>query len=122
MFLLAGLRRSNGGRMTDSAFNSQFVHQVQKPIHRSGGFDAYQHRAWKPGIKLPHVAAFVHQLSTYYLAGCGVQHRQRLLASVQITSYNSHSASFGPSAVRVNTETVYSGRREAGLVMTSTGS
>jgi hypothetical protein len=29
------------------------------------------------------------------------------------------SASFGPSAVRVNTETVYSGRREAGLVMTS---
>jgi hypothetical protein len=42
-----------------------------------------------------------------------------LLASVQITSYNSHSASFGPSAVRVNTETVYSGRCEAGLVMTS---
>jgi transposase len=32
---------------------------------------------------------------------------------------NSHSASFGMSAVRVNTETVYSGRREAGLVMTS---
>jgi len=30
------------------------------------------------------------------------------------------SASFGPSAVRVNTETVYSGRREADLVMTST--
>jgi abortive infection Abi-like protein len=26
-----------------------------------------------------------------------------------------------PSAVRVNTETVYSGRREAGVVMTSTG-
>jgi hypothetical protein len=29
--------------------------------------------------------------------------------------------SFGPSTVRVNTETVYSGRREAGVVMTSTG-
>ena len=42
-----------------------------------------------------------------------------MLASMQIASYNSHSASFGPSAVRVNTETVYSGRREAGLVMTS---
>jgi len=40
---------------------------------------------------------------------------------MQITSYNSHSASFGPSAVRVNAETVYSGRREADLVMTSTG-
>jgi hypothetical protein len=44
-----------------------------------------------------------------------------LLASVQITSYNSHSASFGPSAVRVNTKTVYSGRSEADLVMASTG-
>src|SRR2546428_2671488 len=29
------------------------------------------------------------------------------------------SASFGPSTVRVNTETVYLDRREAGLVMTS---
>jgi hypothetical protein len=29
------------------------------------------------------------------------------------------SASFGPSTVRVNAETVYSGRREAGVVMTS---
>jgi hypothetical protein len=28
---------------------------------------------------------------------------------------------FGPSAVRVNTETVYAGRSEADLVMTSTG-
>jgi hypothetical protein len=32
------------------------------------------------------------------------QHRRRLLASMQIASYNSHSASFGPSAIRVNGE------------------
>jgi hypothetical protein len=38
---------------------------------------------------------------------------------MQITSYSSHSASFGPSAVRVDIETVYSGRREAGLVVAS---
>src|SRR2546421_3274036 len=31
------------------------------------------------------------------------------------------SASFGPSTVRVNTETVYSDRREAGVVMASIG-
>jgi hypothetical protein len=31
------------------------------------------------------------------------------------------SASFGPSTVRVNAETVYSGRREADVVMPSTG-
>jgi hypothetical protein len=30
---------------------------------------------------------------------------------------NSHAASFGPSAVRVNTETVYSARREADLAI-----
>ena len=35
--------------------------------------------------------------------------------------YNSHSASFVPSAVRVNIEAVYSVRREADLVMTSIG-
>jgi hypothetical protein len=29
-----------------------------------------------------------------------------LLASVQITSYNSHSASFGPSAVTVDTDSL----------------
>lgn len=39
----------------------------------------------------------------------------------QITSYNSHSASFGPSAVRVNTETVYAGRSEPDLLMASIG-
>ena len=31
------------------------------------------------------------------------------------------SASFGPSTVRVNTDTVHSGRREAGVVMASIG-
>ena len=42
-----------------------------------------------------------------------------LLASVQITFNNSHSASFDPSAVRMNIETVYSARREGDLVMTT---
>src|ERR1700757_4297591 len=55
------------------------------------------------------------------ISGCGIEHRQCLLASVQIASYNSHSASFDPSAVRGNITTVFSARREADLVMTSTG-
>ena len=66
---------------------------------------------------MPHFVAFVHQRAIRYFSPYGVQHRQRLLASVQITSYNSHSASFAPSAVRVNIEVVYSARREADLVM-----
>src|ERR1700756_755411 len=75
----------------------------------------------KLGIKLPHFLAFVLQRTIHHFSGLGVEHRQRLLASVQITSYNLHSASFDPSAVRVNIATVYSARREADLVMTSTG-
>src|SRR5262249_43240113 len=70
-----------------------------KPLHRSDSFDAHQHRARKLGIKLPHGAAFVQQRAIHHFTAYCVQHRQRLLASVQITSYNSHSASFVPSAV-----------------------
>jgi hypothetical protein len=96
MFLFARFRPANLGGMANPAFNPQFVHQFQKPMHRSGSFDAHQHRARKLGIKLPHCVAFVHQSQVHHFSRGRVQHRQRLLASVQITSYNSHSASFGP--------------------------
>src|SRR5215467_11187531 len=121
MFLLPWLRCSNRCGMANPAFNSQLLQEVQKPMHRSGRFDAHKHRARKLGIKLPHVVALVQQRQLHHFSRFRVQHRQRLLASVQITSYNSHSASFGPSAVRVNIESVYSARREADLVMTSIG-
>jgi hypothetical protein len=75
--------------MTHQAFDSQFFHEVQKPLHRSRGLDAHTHRAWQFGIKLPHIVAFVLQNRIHYLSRRGLQHRQRLLASVQITSYNS---------------------------------
>src|SRR5208283_5052563 len=118
MFLLAGLGCSNRGRMTDLAFDSQLFQEGHKPLHRSRGFDPHTHRAWQLGIKLPHVVAFVLQSHGHHLPCCGVEHRQGLLASVQVTSYNSH-----PGLLRsehwVNTETVYSDRGVAGVVMTS---
>src|ERR1700682_1078614 len=120
-FLLARFRGANLCWMADLTFDSQLSRQVQKPVHRPGRFNAHAHRARKFGIKLPHAVTFVEQSCIHDLPGGGIQHRQGLLASVQIASYNSHSASFGPSAVRVNTETVYSGRSEADLVMASTG-
>jgi hypothetical protein len=40
--------------------------------------------------KLPHVVALVRESHFHNLPGFGVQHRQRLLASVPVTSYNSH--------------------------------
>src|ERR1700688_2239676 len=121
MFLLSRFRGANLRWMADLTFDSQLSRQVQKPVHRSGRFQAHAHRARKFRIKLPHAVTFVEQSCIHDLPGGGIQHRQRLLASVQIASYNSHSASFGPSAVRVNTETVYSGRSEADLVMASIG-
>ena len=82
--------RSNLRRMTHRTFDSQFFHEVYKPLHGSRGFDPHTYRAWKVGIKLSHVVAFVLQSRLHDFSGCGLQHRQRLLASVQITSYNSH--------------------------------
>jgi integrase len=105
--------------MADPALDPQLVHQVQKPRHRSPSLNAHQHGLRE--IELPHLVTFVQQRQIHHFSGRRVQHRQCLLASMQVASYDSHSASFGPSAIRVNGEPVYSGRREAGLVMTSTG-
>jgi hypothetical protein len=60
------------------------------PLHGSSGFDPHTHWSWKVAIKLSHHVAFVLQSRLHYLACGAVQRRQRLLASVQITSYNSH--------------------------------
>src|SRR6202453_191688 len=105
--------------MTNLTVHSQFFHQVQKPFHRSGRFDAYTYRTGQPGIKLPHPFAFVRQSLVHNLSGRGVQHRQRLLASMQITSYNPHLGLLRSEHCWGEHRTVYSGRREADVVMTS---
>src|SRR2546422_10703613 len=104
MFLLPGLGCPNFCRMADQAFDSQLFHEVHKPLHRSRGFDTHSHRAWKRGIKLSHVVAFALESHFHYLSRFRVQHRQRLLASVQITSYNSHLGLLRSALYRVNTE------------------
>jgi hypothetical protein len=98
-----------GTGIPDPALDFQLLYQVQKPWHRSSGLDAHQRGSRESGIKFPHLVAFVHQLQIHYISGRRIQNCQRLLASVQITAYNSHSASFGPSGcsgehhtVRVN--------------------
>lgn len=47
MFLLARLRGANLRGVPDWAFDPKFFQQVQKPLHRSNRFDAYQHRLRK---------------------------------------------------------------------------
>src|SRR5580700_2047790 len=121
MFLLPWLGCPNLCRMADQAFDSQFFHEVHEPLHRSRGFDSHTHRAWKLGIKLPHVVAFVRQSYFHELPRVGVQHCHCLLASMQITSYNSHLGLLRSERCWGEHRTVYSGRREAGVVMASTG-
>src|ERR1700731_2447171 len=104
MFLFSWFGCSNRCRMAHQAFDSEFFHEVHKPLHGTGGFDSHTYRSRKFALKLAHVVALVLQSGLHNLAGGGVQHRQRLLASVQITSIIRISASFGPSTVRANTE------------------
>src|SRR5271154_2526361 len=119
MFLSAGFGRSNRRRMTDLTVDSQFFHQVQEPLHRPRRFDPYAHRTGKRGIKLTHAVAFVRESLIHYFPCSGVQHRQRLLASVQVTSYNLHLGLLRSEHCWGEHRTVYSGRSEADVVMTS---
>jgi hypothetical protein len=72
MFLLPGLGGADLRRMSDQTLDSQFFHEVQKPRHRSRGFDTHTHRAWQRRIKLPHVVAFVLESYFHDLCCCGV--------------------------------------------------
>jgi hypothetical protein len=53
------------------------------------------------------------------LAGLPIQHGNRLLARMEITSYNSHRGLLRPERCEGGHRTVYAGRREADIVMTS---
>ncbi len=104
--------------MTELTVDSQFFHQVQKPLHRPSRFDA-SHRTGKRGIKIPHVVAFVCEGPIHHFPRQSVQHRHGLLASVQITSYNSRLGLLRTENCLGEHRTVYSDRREAGVVMAS---
>src|ERR1700733_4878688 len=90
--------------MSDLTVDPQFFHQLQKPLHRSGRFDAYSHRPWKCGINsrtlLPSCARVWFTTSPVAVSS---------IANVCLRACQSHpiiriSASFVPSTVGVNTE------------------
>src|SRR6202451_720640 len=103
MLLFSWFGCSNLCRMTHQAFDSKLFHEVHKPLHGSRCFDSHTNRFCEVRVKLSHVVAFVLESPVHYLAGVGVQHRQRLLASVQITSYNLHLGLLRSELCRVNT-------------------
>jgi hypothetical protein len=76
--------------MPDQAFHAQFFHQLEKPLHRTRGFDAHHHRTWQPGVKPAYFIVLVSQDALFHFARFCVQHRQRLLSGMQIAAYNAH--------------------------------
>ena len=74
------------------------------------------HRLWVSGEVY---VAFVCEGPIHYFPCSGVQHRQCLLASVQITSYNLHLGLLRSEHCWGEHRTVYSGRSEADVVMAS---
>jgi hypothetical protein len=119
MLLFARLGGADLRRMTHLAVDPQVFHQFQKPVHRPGSFHPHQNLAGECGIKLPHFVAIVLQffstnspVSVSNIASdcCRVCKSQPIIPI---------DASFGSSAVRVNTETVYSRPCEAVVVMTA---
>src|ERR1700685_3877716 len=119
MLLFSWFGCSNLCRMTHQAFDSKLFHEVHKPLHGSRCFGSHTTRFCEVRVKLSLVVAFVLESPVHYLAGVGVQHRQRLLASVQITSYNLHLGLLRSEHCWGEHRTVYSGRSEADVVMTS---
>ncbi len=61
VLLLPWFGRADLRRMTHLAVDSQFLHQIQKPPHRTGGFDPHADRRGKRRAELSNHCCFVLQ-------------------------------------------------------------
>jgi hypothetical protein len=119
MFSPAGFSPADRGGMTDVARDLQLRHQAQKPAHRSRRFNAHDHGPRQRGIELANRVPIVFQRPLDNHARLAFQHRNRLLGGVQIAAYNPHLGLLRPERCEAGHRTVYAGRREADVVMTS---
>jgi hypothetical protein len=119
VFLPARLRLPNRRGMPHATLNRELLHQPQKPTHRAGRFDPDHDRCWQCGVKLPDLVALVFQRSLDNLPGVVIQHRNALLRRVEIATYHPHLGLLRPERCEGGHHTVYAGRREADVVMTS---
>src|SRR5438132_4309201 len=119
MFLLSRIGLPNFRGVTHLIADPQLVKQLQKPCHCARRFDSDEDGSWQGPIERSNRIAFVFESLCDALAGVTIQHGYRLLASVKITSYNSHLGLLRPERCEGGHRTVYAGRREADVVMTS---
>jgi hypothetical protein len=66
--------------MPHATLDREFLHQPQKPAHRTRRLDPDHDRRRNRRIKLPDRPAFVCQRLLDDLTGVAIQHRNRLLA------------------------------------------
>ena len=76
--------------MPHATLDRQLLHQPQEPAHRTRRFDPDHDWRRNRRIKLPDRPAFVLQRPLDDYTGVAIQHRNRLLARMQIATDQSH--------------------------------
>ena len=96
--LFAHHRRPDLGRVPDPQLVSQLRQHALKPARVPGGLDSHQNWACQLAIEGSRFTAAVFQTTLDQFARFLVQHRDLLVACMQITTYNLHVlGSFLPS-------------------------
>jgi hypothetical protein len=107
--LFAHHRRPDLRRIPDPQLVPQFGQHALEPPRVPGGLDAHSHGARQSCVKRSCFSALVLQATLHQLACLRIQHRNLLVARVQITTYNLHVlGSFPPSLGLFERYQVYS--------------
>src|SRR6202521_4586571 len=88
--LLAHYHRPHLRRIPHPQFVAQFGQHGLEPLRVSRGFDPPAPPPHQRAIKSPRLSVLVLQTALHDFAGIAVQHRNLLVACMQITSYNHH--------------------------------
>jgi hypothetical protein len=120
VLLSAGFDFSDFCGVTDGPGHAELLHQPEKPSHRPGGFNARDDPRRQASVEVPHRRPVGFQRSPDDLPCLAIQHRDRLLRFVQIAANNLHLGLLRLERCEGGGHrTVYAGRREADVVMTS---
>src|SRR6185312_16773997 len=88
----------NTCRVSDPQLMPQLGQQLLEPARVAGGLDSHPHGPVQPRVKLLRLSVAMLQATFNQLARLLIQHRDLLVARMQITPYNLHVlGSFPPS-------------------------
>src|ERR1700687_4012141 len=105
--------------MPDATLDRQILHQAAEPSHRARRCHPDDDRRRNGGIEFANGLPFVLQRLLDDHTGVTIQHRNRLLARMQIAPDQSHLGLLQPERSARGRRTVYADRFEVDVVMTS---